>query len=87
MQVAGGIWLEPLGLNLPCYSLPLCRLALTLTDLSYMLWYYTTKKEKAGFEIQDYSIKVTPPPIFMTWEENLKEAEYFLKSHIKYKMS
>lgn len=53
-----------------------------------MFSYYTTKKEKAGFGIQDYSIKVTPPPpIFMTWEENLKEAEYFLKSHIKYKMS
>lgn len=47
-----------------------------------MFWYYTTRKEKAGFEIQDYSIKIKtaprpPPPAksFMTWEENLKEAE------------
>lgn len=52
MEMPGGTWPEALQLS----TLVIHRVALTLTNLSYPLCCYTSKKEKVGFEIHGYSI-------------------------------
>lgn len=54
IEMAGGTWLGSLLLRTTIIH----KVALTLTDLSYLLWCSTTKKKKVGFEIQGYSIKM-----------------------------
>ena len=48
-----------------------------------MLSYYTTKKEKAGFGIQDYSIKVTPLPNFYDLGRKFKGSRIFFEMSYK----
>lgn len=52
--LAWGTWLESLLPPTPI----ICRVAPTLTDLSYLLWCCASKREKPGFETQCYSIKL-----------------------------
>lgn len=72
MEIPGGIWLEALLLPIVIIH----RVPLTLTNLSYLLWCCTSKKEGVGFEIRGYSIKViNHSKIFYDLGRKFKEAE------------